>query len=301
MQYKPYQHIERLGSDETDGILNGKFYIFPKIDGTNGCCYLDDNGELKCGSRNRELTLEKDNAGFYRAMLLNENIIRYLKCNPSHILYGEWLIKNHIKTYKDDAWRKFYVFDIYDTQSNSYLPYDRYAEILKSYNIDFIPLLFIGDISYTKNDLDILLNKYLTANTYLLKDNSGVGEGIVIKNYNYHNKYGRQTWAKVVTDEFKNRQKTKQQNNDISFEQIITNKYLTTTVLEKEFLKLKEMTGSWNSKLTPNYLNIIYNTFIHEELWDILKDYKNPTINFKLLQKSIYAKARDFLIKGVIN
>ena len=35
MQYKSYQHIEKLGRDEVEGILKGKCYIQPKIDGTN--------------------------------------------------------------------------------------------------------------------------------------------------------------------------------------------------------------------------------------------------------------------------
>ena len=36
-----------------------------------------------------------------------------------------------------------------------------------------------------------------------MKDGEGSGEGVVIKNYDYKNKYGRQTWAKIVTNEFK--------------------------------------------------------------------------------------------------
>ena len=30
-----YQHIERFGTQETEGIENGTCYVFPKIDGTN--------------------------------------------------------------------------------------------------------------------------------------------------------------------------------------------------------------------------------------------------------------------------
>lgn len=58
MQYKPYQHIERLGTQETEGILDGTCHIFPKIDGTNATVYLGDDGNLHGGSRKRELTIE---------------------------------------------------------------------------------------------------------------------------------------------------------------------------------------------------------------------------------------------------
>lgn len=45
MEFKKYQHIEKLGSSETDGILKGTVHLSFKIDGTNGCIYLRD-GEL---------------------------------------------------------------------------------------------------------------------------------------------------------------------------------------------------------------------------------------------------------------
>ena len=53
---------------ETDGIELGKVYVFPKIDGTNGSVWIDD-GIIKAGSRNRELTLDNDNAGFYLSLI----------------------------------------------------------------------------------------------------------------------------------------------------------------------------------------------------------------------------------------
>ena len=36
MEFKKYQHIERLGTLEVEGIELGTCYVFPKIDGTNG-------------------------------------------------------------------------------------------------------------------------------------------------------------------------------------------------------------------------------------------------------------------------
>lgn len=91
MNFKRYQHIERFGTDEVLGEEIGICYVFPKIDGTNSQCYLDDNGELKCGSRNRELTLDNDNAGFYNEMIKHDEIKAYLEKHPTHRLFGEWL------------------------------------------------------------------------------------------------------------------------------------------------------------------------------------------------------------------
>ena len=35
MDFVKYQHVERLGVDEVDGIELGVCHVFPKIDGTN--------------------------------------------------------------------------------------------------------------------------------------------------------------------------------------------------------------------------------------------------------------------------
>jgi len=67
MKFKKYQKIRRIGDDRTKGILNGRVSVFPKIDGTNASVWMDD-GKLKAGSRNRELTLENDKV---KAVLLS--------------------------------------------------------------------------------------------------------------------------------------------------------------------------------------------------------------------------------------
>ena len=203
MEFRKYQHIERFGTDEVENINIGKCYIFPKIDGTNSSCWLNADGELRCGSRNRELTLEKDNAGFYAAMIKNENIINYLKAHPNHRIFGEWLVPHTLKTYRADAWRKFYVFDVAIDNDElerglEYIPYDIYAPMLEEFGIEYIaPLRIVknGDYEYFIHCLEV--------NDYLIEDGKGVGEGIVIKNYDFYNRYGRQTWAKIVRAEFK--------------------------------------------------------------------------------------------------
>ena len=78
MQYKSYQHIEKLGNKEVEGILKGKCSIQPKIDGTNGVVWLGDDGIIHAGSRRRDLTLDNDNAGFYNTVIKDDNIRKYL-------------------------------------------------------------------------------------------------------------------------------------------------------------------------------------------------------------------------------
>ena len=295
MEFKKYQHIERFGTDEVEGIELGECVVFPKIDGSNASVYLNGDGEIRAGSRNRELTLEKDNAGFYAYVLNQENIKEYLKAHPNHRLYGEWLVKHTLKTYRDDAWRKFYIFDVcVDTENGGieYIPYDVYKPLLEEYNLDYIPpIKIIKNGSY-----EDFIYQMMNNNTFLIKDGEGVGEGIVIKSYGYHNKYGRQTWAKIVTSEFKEKH-TKEmgapKDEHVLIEEKISEEYITQAFVDKEYEKIKVEMDGWSSKYIPRLLNTIWHVFIEEEIWNILKKYKNPTISFKTLNHFVTNRIKE--------
>ena len=47
----------------------------------------------------------------------NPNIEAFLIEYPYLRLYGESLVPHSIKDYREDAWRKFYVFDVYDMEN----------------------------------------------------------------------------------------------------------------------------------------------------------------------------------------
>lgn len=60
IEFTPYMHVERLGTYEVDGILNGKVSVTTKVDGTSAVIF-SDNGVIKVGSRKRIITPENDN------------------------------------------------------------------------------------------------------------------------------------------------------------------------------------------------------------------------------------------------
>jgi hypothetical protein len=183
---------------EVEGIELGKVYVFPKIDGTNASVWLDDDDiTIKAGSRNRELTFDNDNAGFFKAIRSDyDNIHHYLYEHPTHILYGEWLVKHTLQTYEENAWRKFYVFDV--MVNDMYVNYDTYKEWLEEFSIDYIPA-----ICSIANGASDKFHYQLENSNYLVKDGEGLGEGVVLKNYDFVNKFGRTTWAKIVRSDFK--------------------------------------------------------------------------------------------------
>ena len=273
-----YQHIERLGTAETNGIEMGMCYVFPKIDGTNSQLW-QEKGELKAGSRNRELTLDNDNAGFYNwAVTKMSTIGQFFLIHPDLRLIGEWLVPHTLKTYQKNSWNNFYVFDV--MEGENYLPYDIYKVMLDEFGIEYIPpICKIENPTYER-----LVNQ-LEKNSYLIEDGQGNGEGIVIKNYNYKNRYGRVVWAKIVKNEFKAKHAkcdvTEIKENKI-IEQEIVNKFVTKDLIEKEFAKIENEIG-WSSKQIPRLLNTVFYCLVKEESWNFVKEYKNPTIDFKRL------------------
>lgn len=296
MEFRKYQHIERYGTTEVEGIELGKCYVFPKIDGTNSSVWMD-SGMIKAGSRNRELSLDSDNAGFYRNIIGDGRIRDYLLKHPTHRLFGEWLVPHSLKTYRDDAWRKFYVFDVCVDADNEvgleYLPYDIYKPLLEEFGIDYLaPLRIIKN-----GTLEDFL-RCCEENTVLIKDGSGVGEGVVIKNYDFYNKYRRQTWAKIVTSEFKDKHRKEMgapiKENRLVEEAIVV-QFVTRAFVEKEYSKMVTENDGWRSKMIPQLLGRVFHELISEEMWNILKAHKNPTINFKVLNAFTIAKIKELM------
>lgn len=300
MQFKQYQHVERLGSTEVQNIELGECYVFPKIDGTNASLWYY-NDSIQAGSRTRHLTLEADNAGFFAWALQQPNLLNYFKEFPTHRLFGEWLVPHSLKTYRQNAWRDFYVFDVcIDKQSDEithdgdttvyYLHYEEYRKDLESFNISYIPALCkIKNGSYEQ-----FVNQ-LMGNIYLIEDGKGTGEGIVIKRYDFKNKYNRPTWAKIVTSEFKEKHQKEMGGPEIKgkalIEEAIAEKFVTQALVDKEFTKIESVDG-WSSKFIPRLLHVVFYSIVKEESWEFVKEHKNPVIDFKRLQHFVFSQVK---------
>lgn len=293
-EFKKYQHIERFGTTEVEGIEFGDCYVFPKIDGTNASVWVDENGNIQAGSRKRHLSLEDDNADFYKWVKNQENIKSYLKLHPTHRLFGEWLVPHSLRTYRSDAWNRFYVFDVMVHDDLTHSPYEDYKPILEEYNIDYIPC-----IAKIHNGTKEQFIGQLEKNTFLIEDGKGVGEGIVIKNYDYTNKFGRQTWAKIVSSEFKEKHFRQMGPTEIKgkyiVEEKISEKYVTKALCEKVVSKIKLDNNGFSSKDIPRLLNTVYHDVVREDCWNFIKELKDPVIDFKKLRQFVVLKIKQNL------
>lgn len=289
MEYKSYQHIERLGTDEVEGILKGTVYIFPKIDGTNGVLFSKEDGQVCAGSRKRELSKTQDNQGFFNKIACQGKYAEFFAVNPNLALYGEYLKPHTVKNYIDDAWNDFYVFDI-QRNDGTYIEWSDFDKLLTPYGIKYI-----SPIAILQNPTEQEVKSYVDQCTFLCKEGT-VGEGIVVKNQQFVNKYGRTVWAKVVRDEFKEKIMAKKAKPIVTteIEQQIVDSFCTSSFIEKEYQKIAE--NGWNSKMIPMLLSRIYNEFIKEESWNFIKKFKNPTVNYKVLNSLILGKVKE--VKG---
>ena len=285
MEFQKYMHVEKLGNTEVDGIELSKVHVFPKLDGTNGSLWMD-NLKLCGGSRNRLLALDNDNHGFFDYAINKDQYINFFLKFPNFKLYGEWLVPHTLKTYRESAWKKFYVFDVWDEAQCKLLTYEEYYPLLEKYDIDFIPCqaIYINGI----NQENII--KEASMNTYLIEEGQGSGEGIVIKNYDFINKYGRQTWGKFVLSEFKDKRHDppEKQQKDI-IERKAVCKYCTNALIDKVCVKVGE-----ESKNIPRILQTVFYDLVREHSWDIVKDFKHPIIDFRILHKLTIDKIKNY-------
>lgn len=286
--FRGYTHVERFGNSAVMGIEVGECYIFPKLDGTNASIWWDDDlMQIHTGSRTRELSEENDNAGFHKWAKDQQCFYDFFAEYPSMRLFGEWLVPHSLKTYNEDAWRRFYVFDMVykEIEEGGYHHYNHYNTIMEKFGIDYI-----SPIKIIKNPIYDNLIIELENNKFLIEDGKGSGEGVVIKNYDYENQWGRMCYAKLVTNEFKEKHSKEMGAPQVinkMVEDAIAQKYVTKALCDKVEAKIVNEEGHWESKFIPRILQTVYHDIVVEEIWDILKKMKQPIINFRTLNSCI--------------
>ena len=207
------------------GILLDKFkdrglVVQEKLDGSNAS-FTVDNGELQCFSRRKKLNEKETLNGFYG--WVHENIQEYMfDFLEGYIIFGEWLVKHKIQ-YKEEYYKEFYVFDIYDKEEETYLSLKDMHGIASYLELKTVKTLLIAEPSHhlnilTPQDIQDLVGK---SN---MTDKPNTGEGIVVKYLD--GKSEHEDYYKIVSNEFKefNRQKMKTEvkNNDSVADYAIT-------------------------------------------------------------------------------
>jgi hypothetical protein len=302
-----YMHIERFGTREVEGIEVGECWVYPKLDGANSSVWVRPEASegmqhytICTGSRNRELSLEEDNHGFAAwltgSSIAAENLRLLVLRNPHVRVFGEWLVQHTIKTYRAEAWRQFYAFDIWHEAEQRWLNHFEAEALCLESAVPFVPPL-----AKIMNPTEVDLRRLVDSNTYLMQDGAGPGEGIVIKNWGFRNKFGRQVWAKMVRNVFKEENRAAfgvpEPGASHQLELEIAQRYVTPELVQKERSKIEADLGCGPPggnlpPVQPQLLGRIWHCIVTEELWDAVKRFKNPTLDFKKLNRFVNAETK---------
>jgi len=134
-EYEPYGKTPRL--------FGGNCVITEKMHGTNGVLIFDEQGNMKVGSRKRELgpwpgeDKVRDNFGFYAwASERQRELFQLLGAGHHH---GEWVGPGVEKNMHEFDVRMFLLFDTSKQEL-----YDAYSNVMAELEIWHVPIMYEG-------------------------------------------------------------------------------------------------------------------------------------------------------------
>ncbi|NRR00995.1 RNA ligase family protein [Brevibacillus sp. RS1.1] len=234
MEQKKYTDVIRLGHQTTEDIFNeGNFIIIQeKLDGANASFrYDEETNNIRAFSRNMELHEEENLHGFFQwtQQLAKEEIVAGM------VYFGEWLNPHKIKYPQYE--KQFFLFDMYDTVACEYVDFAIVERKAQRLGLHLVPVFYQGEYQGEEH-LKSFVGK--TALGGRLRDEE-IGEGIVVKNADYRDRFGRQLFVKIVTDVFsevKRLKPPKDPNQPKSGEVLFVEQYVTRARVEKFLYKL---------------------------------------------------------------
>jgi RNA ligase (TIGR02306 family) len=124
--------------------LKGKpYYITTKMDGTSGTAYFID-GKIGCCSRNKEIK-DEETALYWMPVYAYSLKEKFARIGKNIVLTGEicgpGIQKNKLRL----AAVEWYVFDVLDWDTKTYLPYDQACKMCADLGLSFVPLEERGD------------------------------------------------------------------------------------------------------------------------------------------------------------
>lgn len=302
-ELKEYMDIVRYGKPQTAEVLTpgDRISITEKIDGANASFIRDDDCESPKGvsafSRRKRVQYDNTLQGYYDWVVKNIVPIKE-KLIPTYRYVGEWLVPHKV-AYKEEYYRNFYLFSIWDEETEEYLPDDLVILEAERLGLNVVPFFYIGEFK----DYD-QLTQYIGKSTMTLRPDEG--EGIVVKNPKYKNCNQEQCFVKLVSERFAEiqRQKLPKNPNIHEKERALIKTVLTKPRVDKIMLKqvdegvltredfIIEKMGLLIKTLSP----LVYEDMIKEES-DILKDVEESVLRKqigKILPLTIKEVLKDY-------
>lgn len=286
LKFKSYPKIPAFGYDSTEDILDGEIVVQPKIDGSNVAIWLR-SGQYQLARRNDWIDEEKDNS--FRAFIdwfqnewENNTRLRALADNLPfpRVYFGEF--SNNQNKLKYDRKCPFVLFDVanYSTVVDEVEGTLGRFEFEDSYTTEswaetlgwtHCGILYRGPGSKFKVE-DLVP-------TFLGKESVFGGpleEGVVVKSYGRKTRYGRNYFVKIVSAEFREKEKVKLRKPKVGtgIGEWARESFLNKPRVSKAIQKMKE-DGTWDSvnarKNTGRLIGIVTKD-IHDEHIDEINE-----------------------------
>lgn len=235
MEQHKYHSIVRYGHKSTQEVLNkgDQIIIQEKIDGANASFAVID-GELKCWSRNKELDAGNTLEGFYGWVKDNIDADKLLE---GVIYFGEWTARH--KVVYEGHEKEFFLYDIFNLQLEEYVSFSMVRDEAKRLGLQLVPVFFEGEFE----SFDQLMSYVGRTDLNGTLGGEPSGEGIVIKNVNYRDRFGKQLFVKLVIDKFAEVQKQKKPKNPkktFNPEELKVRECTTVPRVKKQLFKMIE-------------------------------------------------------------
>ena len=296
-----YQHVERIGNDEVQGLLQGTVWIQEKIDGAN-LSLSWDQGE------NDFILCSRNNLVYHDGLCSNNTFqpaVDYIKSNPQFaalfsahpnvILRCEFMTKHKIP-FKDEWNKKIVIFDVeqvsvLDTPPRyAYIPYRVYRDTMME-RYDELPWLKALEVD---NPTIEQLQELSKAESEYME----YREGIVIKNYTFTNKYGRMKWGKVISPVFDQKKalKARAKLEIGELEAAFVDKFVTKGYVEKEIHKIRDEKGEVSVRDMGRIIGCVPYEIFQDEMWRFLGKNNAGTFNFRLWRAAVIDKVREYAL-----
>ena len=285
MEIKKYLDIERCKESYASTFEVGEpIVIQTKIDGSNASIAYDSKtNSLVAFSRRQTLNEMNTLNGFWNYVQSLDIKTFAEVLGNRYIIFGEWLVPHSVK-YPEDMYKKFYMFDVWDRETEQYLTQEDSLAIfdkLKNYIPNYVHTLYNGPFISWEHTL-----AFLKENIY---GETPCMEGIVIKRQNkLWSKSSRLPYyVKIVNEKFSEVHSSKPKTIDpeklaareaeqAAVAEVVTKRRIIKQI--EKFIEDQIIPSDWGgesmkqiSKLLPK---AVWNDIIKEEP-EIVQQYEN--------------------------
>jgi len=278
MAHSGFMDIFRVKEEDSEfGLANvagfevgDHIIVQEKVDGANSSfAYNVEEKKLDIFSPNKKLDENNTFNGFWDwAQTLDaEKFAKY----PNYKFYGEWLVQ-HTISYKWDAYKKFYFYDVWDKETEKYLPQSEVKRLAEELGLNYVKTFYDGPfISWDHC-------RSFAGRSDIAEE---LGEGVVIKNQSKLNNPDETTpfVLKIVTERFS---EIKRENHRIKIEdpqktearaksKAIVDQIVTENRIRKDLYKMIDE-GILPEKLRPQDMTTVAQNLPNRIIKDCIKE-----------------------------